>query len=59
VVDGDTLVEKEVKVGLRNWAHAEIVSGLSAGDAVVSTLDRKEVAAGARVTIEKPDDEGR
>jgi HlyD family secretion protein len=51
VVDGDTLVERAVGVGLRNWDAAEIVSGLQEGDRVVVSLDRAEVKAGARVRV--------
>jgi HlyD family secretion protein len=51
LVRGDKLVEVPVKVGLRNWEHAEILSGLNAGDPVVVSLDRPEVKAGARAKI--------
>lgn len=51
VRDGE-LESVDVEVGLRNWEYAEIVSGLSAGDRVVTSLDRAEVKAGARVTVE-------
>jgi HlyD family secretion protein len=52
VVDDDALVERAVGVGLRNWDVTEVVSGLAEGDRVVTSLDRPEVKAGARVTIE-------
>jgi HlyD family secretion protein len=42
-------VERGVKVGLKNWDWSEITSGLSAGDIVITTLDRTGVRAGARV----------
>jgi HlyD family secretion protein len=52
VVEGRTLVERPVGVGLRNWDVTEITSGLAETDRVVVSLDRAEVKAGARVTIE-------
>ena len=51
VVDGQTLVERAVTTGLRNWQFAEVTSGLQAGDRVVVSLDRVEVEAGATVTV--------
>jgi HlyD family secretion protein len=53
VVEGRTLVERPVKIGLRNWDVTEIVEGLAEGERVVTSLDRAEVKAGARVTVEK------
>ena len=52
VVDGRTLAERPVKVVLRNWDVTEVASGLAEGDRVVTSLDRAEVKAGARVTVE-------
>ena len=52
LVDGRTLVERPVQVGLRNWDVTETVSGLAEGDRVVVSLDRAEVKAGARVSVE-------
>jgi HlyD family secretion protein len=49
VVEGDELVEKRVEVGLRNWQYTEITGGLDEGDRVVTSLDRPEVKAGAKV----------
>jgi len=46
-----TVRQTEVKTGLRNWQYTEIASGLSAGDPVITTLDKVEVKDGARVTI--------
>ena len=52
VVDGDRLVSRTVKTGLKNWQFAEVTGGLSAGDPVTVSLDRAEVKQGARVRIE-------
>lgn len=49
VLDGDTLVEREVAAGLRNWQFTEITDGLQTGERVVVSLDRAEVQAGARI----------
>jgi HlyD family secretion protein len=51
VVHGDTLVSVPVRSGLANWDKTEIIQGLNASDRVVTSLDRAEVTAGARVTI--------
>lgn len=51
VVDGRTLVERAVQVGLRNWDVTEVTSGLGEGERVVTSLGRAEVTAGARVTV--------
>ncbi|HJQ84632.1 MAG TPA: efflux RND transporter periplasmic adaptor subunit, partial [Candidatus Binatia bacterium] len=51
VVERDRLVERTVETGLRNWDATEIRAGLAEGDAVVVSLDRPEVKAGARVTV--------
>jgi HlyD family secretion protein len=50
--ENGVLIEQPVEVGLRNWDHAEIVSGLEEGQRVVVSLDRVEVEAGARYEIE-------
>jgi HlyD family secretion protein len=47
------LVEQPVRVGLRNWDWVEIREGLSLEQAVVISLDRVEVKAGARVEVEE------
>jgi HlyD family secretion protein len=48
-LESDTLVEREVTTGLKNWSFTEIRSGLEVGESVVVSLDRPEVVAGARV----------
>jgi HlyD family secretion protein len=53
VPDDGRLVEQEVEIGLKNWDYAEITKGLSEGQAVVTSLDRVDVKAGARVEVEK------
>ena len=51
VVAGDALEERTVELGLRNWDFAEVVDGLAQGDRVVTSLDRADVRAGARVEV--------
>jgi len=51
VVQNGGLEEKKVTTGLHNWSYTEITSGLAAGEAVVVSLDRTEVKAGARVIV--------
>jgi HlyD family secretion protein len=46
------LVEREVRTGLSNWEHTEIVDGLNAGERIVTSLERAGVVAGARVSVE-------
>lgn len=53
VVRGDHLEEVQVEVGLSNWEYSEITAGVSEGDRIVVSLDRMEVRAGARVTVEE------
>ena len=52
------LAERQVETGMRNWDFTEIVSGLDAGDLVVTSLDRTEVQAGAEAVEEVRNDEG-
>jgi HlyD family secretion protein len=47
-----TLEERAIEIGLKNWDYAEVRSGLEAGQLVVTSLDRAEVAEGARIEIE-------
>lgn len=47
VLEGGRLAERTLRTGLANWEHAEVVSGLAAGDLVVTSLDRDGVKAGA------------
>jgi len=51
VVEGDRLVEKPIRAGLRNWDFVEVLEGLAAGERVVTSLDRAEIRAGARVAV--------
>ena len=48
VLRDGVLVEQTVKTGIKGWEFTEITSGLLAGDAVVTSLDKAEVKAGAK-----------
>ena len=54
--DGE-LVERELTPGLRNWDFTEVVGGLEQGELVVTSLDRVEVAAGARAEISEDEED--
>jgi HlyD family secretion protein len=51
VVERGRLVERTIEPGLRNWDMTEVRGGLDPGVAVVTSLDRAEVRAGARATV--------
>lgn len=46
------LVERSVRTGLSNWEQTEVVEGLSAGDRIVTSLERPGIAPGAHVSVE-------
>ncbi len=50
------LEERKIEAGLANWEYTEIVDGLTAGQRIVTALDKEGIKAGARVT---PDDKAR
>ena len=47
-----TIASRAVETGIANWEFTEIVSGIAAGDRVVSSIDRDGVVDGAAVTPE-------
>ena len=53
VLSKGRLAEAKVETGLKGAEWAEVVSGLSAGDLVVTSLDRPEVKEGARARAEE------
>jgi HlyD family secretion protein len=53
--DSDQLLhERNIEIGLSNWKLTEVVSGLSAGEKIVVSIDREGVKAGALATVEQP-----
>lgn len=53
VLEQDRLVERRIETGLSNWDWSEVRQGLSAGEAVVLSLDREGVQAGAEAYAEE------
>ncbi len=51
VVGDGTIVAHDVTPGIKNWDFTEITSGLEVDELVVVSVDRVEVAEGARVRI--------
>ncbi len=50
-IEGGVLTVKQVSTGLRNWDFVEITAGLSAGEEIVTSLDRTEVQPGAEAIV--------
>lgn len=50
VVNGKA-VRKDVTTGISNWERTEILGGISPGDAIITSLEIKNLAPGSRVGI--------
>ncbi len=48
-----TIEIREIKPGLSNWSYTEILSGLTEGDNVVTSIGIEGLSDGANVTLEK------
>ena len=46
------LEERKIKAGLANWEYTQALSGVNAGERIVTSLERTGVKAGATVVIE-------
>jgi HlyD family secretion protein len=46
------LEERKIKAGLANWEYTQALAGISAGERIVTSLERPGVKAGAAVVIE-------
>lgn len=53
VINGGTLHERQLRAGVSNWQFTEVLSGLTDGDQVVLSVERKGVVPGARAVAEK------
>jgi len=51
---GGQLEERQPGLGLANWEYSEVVSGLVAGERLVTSLERPGVRAGAAATVMLP-----
>ncbi len=49
VAEGGRAVSRAVTTGLRNWDWTEVTDGLREGEAVITSLEKQGVKAGARV----------
>ncbi|MCG6871766.1 MAG: efflux RND transporter periplasmic adaptor subunit [Gammaproteobacteria bacterium] len=49
-----TLSSRKVRTGLRNWRYTEILEGLSAGESVVTSVDRNGIDEGVSAESEEP-----
>ena len=47
------LEERTIKTGLANWEFTEVLEGLTAGDKVVTSLERAGVKSGAHYVVEE------
>ncbi|MGE5491684.1 MAG: efflux RND transporter periplasmic adaptor subunit [Actinomycetota bacterium] len=52
--DTGKLDERKVKTGLSNWEYTEVTEGLSAGERIVTSLEKEGVKAGAFATPANP-----
>ena len=58
VIGDDNVIEnRQLETGLSNWEFTEVLSGLELDDRIVLSLDRTGVKDGAKVEIEKSDEE--
>lgn len=46
------LEERKIKTGLANWEYTEVLGGVTAGERVVTSLEREGVKAGARFVVD-------
>jgi len=52
--DGETLEKAELELGLSNWDWTQVVSGLTLGQKVLTSLDNPAAIAGAKVKVIVP-----
>ncbi len=50
---GDLLRERTLKTGLANWEYVEVIDGVSAGERVVTSVEREGIRDGARAVIDE------
>lgn len=52
--DSETIELRGIEPGLSNWDHSEIISGLSAGDRIVLSVEHEGLSHGAKVNAVDP-----
>ena len=57
IADNNIVEKREIETGLSNWQFTEVLSGLELEDRIVLSVDRAGVKDGAKVEVEKSDDE--
>ena len=56
LINSDNTISKtEIEVGLSNWQHTEVLSGLTVEDRIVLSVDRQGLEEGVTVIIEETD----
>jgi HlyD family secretion protein len=50
------LESRDIRIGMANWDHTEVLSGLGAGERVVTSVDRAGVEDGARAVADTGQD---
>jgi HlyD family secretion protein len=53
--DDTTISKVQIKTGLSNWQHTEVLEGLTSGQRIVTSIDREGVEDGALVKLEQPE----
>ena len=55
VLNAEGVLEaRTVQTGVANWEYTEVLSGLQAGERIVTSLEREGVKAGVRATVDMP-----
>lgn len=52
------LKQRKITTGISNWVYTEVTSGLEEGDRITTSVDRENVADGASVIPESPQETG-
>ena len=56
LINSDNTISKtEIEVGLSNWQHTEVLSGLTIEDEIVLSVDRMGLEDGATIIVEETD----
>jgi len=50
-LDSRQIEERTIKTGISNWDYTEVITGLKAGELVITTVDREGIKDGAKAII--------